>query len=107
MPYWSGLQDCSGDFINRRPGTQTGAATRENRARLLGGDALVLVCRVHLVAIACRVLPFRSSWSAPSITLSQHHAIITPLHSCTRVAGLFEFGGVPIGRSLRGACLVL
>src|SRR3981189_1221006 len=87
-------------FINRQARHQTGAATREIAARLLGGDAVVLFAE-GTSSDGIRVLPFRSS-----LVGAVHHALgNTPHH--THLTGqpmslaYVGFGGVPIGRSLR------
>src|SRR5882762_11593928 len=87
-------------FINRRARHQTGAATREIAARLLGGDAVVLFAE-GTSSDGIRVLPFRSS-----LVGAVHHALGNTTHH-THVTvqpmslAYIGFSGVPIGRSLR------
>jgi 1-acyl-sn-glycerol-3-phosphate acyltransferase len=87
-------------FIDRRARHQTGAATREIAARLLGGDAVVLFAE-GTSSDGIRVLPFRSS-----LVGAVHHALGNTVHH-THVTvqpmslAYVGFGGVPIGRSLR------
>lgn len=87
-------------FINRQARHQTGAATREIAARLLGGDAVVLFAE-GTSSDGIRILPFRSS-----LVGAVHHALGNTTHH-TRVTvqpmslAYVGFGGVPMGRSLR------
>ena len=61
-------------FINRQARHQTGAATREIAARLLGGDAVVLFAE-GTSSDGIRVLPFRSS-----LVGAVHHALGNTTH---------------------------
>jgi 1-acyl-sn-glycerol-3-phosphate acyltransferase len=87
-------------FINRQARHQTGAATREIAARLLGGDAVVLFAE-GTSSDGIRVLPFRSS-----LVGAVHHALgNTTRHTHITVQPMslayVGFGGVPMGRGLR------
>ena len=87
-------------FINRRARHQTGAATREIAARLLGGDAVVLFAE-GTSSDGIRVLPFRSSLVGAvhhALGNTTHHTHVTVQPMSLAYVG---FGGVPIGRSLR------
>jgi lyso-ornithine lipid O-acyltransferase len=87
-------------FINRRARHQTGAATREIAARLLGGDAVVLFAE-GTSSDGVRVLPFRSSLVGAvhhALGSSTHHTHITVQPMSLAYVG---FGGVPMGRGLR------
>jgi 1-acyl-sn-glycerol-3-phosphate acyltransferase len=64
-------------FINRQARHQTGAATREIAARLLGGDAVVLFAE-GTSSDGVRVLPFRSS-----LVGAVHHASAPPRSTAT------------------------
>src|ERR1700704_6893731 len=88
-------------FINRQARHQTGAATREIAARLLGGDAVVLFAE-GTSSDGIRGLPFRSS-----LVGAVHHALgNTTRHTHITVQPIslayVGFGGVPMGRGLRG-----
>src|SRR6267378_1607279 len=87
-------------FINRQARHQTGAATREIAARLLGGDVVVLFAE-GTSSDGIRVLPFRSS-----LVGAVHHALgNTTRHTHITVQPMslayVGFGGVPMGRGLR------
>jgi lyso-ornithine lipid O-acyltransferase len=87
-------------FINRQARHQTGAATREIAARLLGGDAVVLFAE-GTSSDGIRVLPFRSS-----LVGAVHHALGNSTdHSHVTVQPMslayVGFGGLPMGRGLR------
>jgi 1-acyl-sn-glycerol-3-phosphate acyltransferase len=87
-------------FINRQARHQTGAATREIAARLLGGDAVVLFAE-GTSSDGIRVLPFRSS-----LVGAVHHALgNTTRHTHITVQPMslayVGFGGVSMGRGLR------
>jgi 1-acyl-sn-glycerol-3-phosphate acyltransferase len=86
-------------FINRQARHQTGAATREIAARLLGGDAVVLFAE-GTSSDGIRVLPFRSS-----LVGAVHHALGNTTHTHVTVQPMslayVGFGGVPMGRGLR------
>jgi 1-acyl-sn-glycerol-3-phosphate acyltransferase len=87
-------------FINRQARHQTGAATREIAARLLGGDAVVLFAE-GTSSDGIRVLPFRSSLVGAvhhALGNTTHHTHVTVQPMSLAYVG---FGGVPIGRSLR------
>jgi 1-acyl-sn-glycerol-3-phosphate acyltransferase len=87
-------------FIDRRARHQTGAATREIAARLLGGDAVVLFAE-GTSSDGIRVLPFRSSLVGAvhhALGNTTHHTHVTVQPMSLAYVG---FGGVPIGRSLR------
>jgi 1-acyl-sn-glycerol-3-phosphate acyltransferase len=87
-------------FINRQARHQTGAATREIAARLLGGDAVVLFAE-GTSSDGIRVLPFRSSLVGAvhhALGSTAHHTHVTVQPMSLAYVG---FGGVPIGRSLR------
>ena len=87
-------------FINRQARHQTGAATREIAARLLGGDAVVLFAE-GTSSDGIRVLPFRSS-----LVGAVHHALgagTQHTHVTVQPMSLayVGFGGVSMGRGLR------
>jgi 1-acyl-sn-glycerol-3-phosphate acyltransferase len=87
-------------FIDRRARHQTGAATREIAARLLGGDAVVLFAE-GTSSDGIRVLPFRSSLVGAvhhALGNTAHHTHVTVQPMSLAYVG---FGGVPIGRGLR------
>jgi 1-acyl-sn-glycerol-3-phosphate acyltransferase len=87
-------------FINRQARHQTGAATREIAARLLGGDAVVLFAE-GTSSDGIRVLPFRSSLVGAvhhALGNSTRHTHITVQPMSLAYVG---FGGVPMGRGLR------
>jgi len=87
-------------FINRQARHQTGAATREIAARLLGGDAVVLFAE-GTSSDGVRVLPFRSSLVGAvhhALGNTTHHTHVTVQPMSLAYVG---FGGVPMGRSLR------
>ena len=87
-------------FINRQARHQTGAATREIAARLLGGDAVVLFAE-GTSGDGIRVLPFRSSLVGAvhhALGNTAHHTHVTVQPMSLAYVG---FGGVPIGRGLR------
>ena len=87
-------------FIDRRARHQTGAATREIAARLLGGDAVVLFAE-GTSSDGIRVLPFRSSLVGAvhhALGNTTHHTHVTVQPMSLAYVG---FGGVPIGRGLR------
>jgi 1-acyl-sn-glycerol-3-phosphate acyltransferase len=87
-------------FINRQARHQTGAATREIAARLLGGDAVVLFAE-GTSSDGIRVLPFRSSLVGAvhhALGNTAHHTHVTVQPMSLAYVG---FGGLPIGRGLR------
>ena len=87
-------------FIDRRARHQTGAATREIAARLLGGDAVVLFAE-GTSSDGIRVLPFRSSLVGAvhhALGNTAHHTHVTVQPMSLAYVG---FGGVPMGRGLR------
>ena len=87
-------------FINRQARHQTGAATREIAARLLGGDAVVLFAE-GTSSDGIRVLPFRSSLVGAvhhALGNTTHHTHITVQPMSLAYVG---FGGVSMGRGLR------
>jgi lyso-ornithine lipid O-acyltransferase len=87
-------------FINRQARHQTGAATREIAARLLGGDAVVLFAE-GTSSDGIRVLPFRSSLVGAvhhALGNTAHHTHVTVQPMSLAYVG---FGGVPMGRGLR------
>jgi lyso-ornithine lipid O-acyltransferase len=87
-------------FIDRRARHQTGAATREIAARLLGGDAVVLFAE-GTSSDGIRVLPFRSSLVGAvhhALGNTAHHTHVTVQPMSLAYVG---FGGLPIGRGLR------
>jgi len=87
-------------FINRQARHQTGAATREIAARLLGGDVVVLFAE-GTSSDGIRVLPFRSSLVGAvhhALGNTTHHTHVTVQPMSLAYVG---FGGVPMGRGLR------
>jgi lyso-ornithine lipid O-acyltransferase len=87
-------------FINRQARHQTGAATREIAARLLGGDAVVLFAE-GTSSDGIRVLPFRSSLvgavhHALGNSTDHNHVTVQPMS-----LAYVGFGGLPMGRGLR------
>src|ERR1700716_386866 len=88
-------------FINRQARHQTGAATREIAARLLGGDAVVLFAE-GTSSDGIRVLPFRSSLVGAvhhALGNTTHHTHVTVQPMSLAYVG---FGGGAVGRGLRG-----
>jgi len=89
-------------FINRQARHQTGAATREIAARLLGGDVVVLFAE-GTSSDGIRVLPFRSSLVGAvhhALGNTTHHTHVTVQPMSLAYVG---FGGVPMGRACASA----
>src|SRR3977135_2754232 len=87
-------------FIDRRARHQTGTATREIAARLLGGDVVVLFAE-GTSSDGIRGLPFPSSLVGAvhhALGNTTHHTHVTVQPMSLAYVG---FGGVPMGRGLR------
>ena len=88
-------------FINRQARHQTGAATREIGDRMLSGDAVVLFAE-GTSSDGIRILPFRSA-----LIGAVHHALGESAHHTQIMVqpmslAYVRFGGLPVGRALRG-----
>jgi 1-acyl-sn-glycerol-3-phosphate acyltransferase len=87
-------------FVNRQARHQTGAATRQIAARLLGGDTVGLFAE-GTSSDGIHILPFRSALIGAvhhALDDSTHHKEIAVQPMSLAYVG---FGGVPMGRALR------